>query len=475
MRIVMFSINPIFPEMVTGGASKHLYHIARHLGELGQQVEILCAQPVTKLAPFVWADNVQVLPILPFKLPFPQPYNISGAELALIVDRVADALRDADRFYIHDGEFLLTDVYRDVPTVISFRDNIYPESVLGTYLGRADDVICVSAYSADVIQHTAGRFYPDLAERLHQVNNGIDFNHFTSVDPDPLARELGVDPQEEHIILHPHRPEPGKGLPETIMVVDQLVHKHGFTKLKVLIPEWIDSMVSSGESDFYQAMMSLMHDLNVEEFFKFIPWLPNARMPELYSLGEVTLCLGNIVEAFGNVAYESLACGTPSIVSRVGVHRTLLPDSLICKVNYGDIEGAVAEICSILKDKITVEDAVLDKLKTLMDFDQQVDTYAEIITSCRKRDPLSFLVPDQIQDRVYMLAPWCCLDGKRIYHDFHGAFSDAGGLTSLLEKGDRMIKEDARKAGIPEETWQNWIDRTWIVPTGSDQERKIDV
>ena len=35
MKIVMFSINPLFPDKVTGGASKHLYHIARHLGELG--------------------------------------------------------------------------------------------------------------------------------------------------------------------------------------------------------------------------------------------------------------------------------------------------------------------------------------------------------------------------------------------------------------------------------------------------------
>ncbi len=46
MKIVMFSINPLYPDKVTGGASKHLYHIARHLGELGHQVEIVCAQSV---------------------------------------------------------------------------------------------------------------------------------------------------------------------------------------------------------------------------------------------------------------------------------------------------------------------------------------------------------------------------------------------------------------------------------------------
>lgn len=52
-------------------------------------------------------------------------------------------------------------------------------------------------------------------------------------------------------------------------------------------------------------------------------------MAAYYAAGEVTLCLGSMVEAFGNVAYESLVCGTPSIAARVGVHRGQLPDDLI--------------------------------------------------------------------------------------------------------------------------------------------------
>ena len=88
MKIIVFSINPIFPDVVTGGASKHLYHIARSLGEEGHVVKVLCAQSRTDSTRFEWAENVQVLPILPFHLPFPQPYAISGADLGLIVERV---------------------------------------------------------------------------------------------------------------------------------------------------------------------------------------------------------------------------------------------------------------------------------------------------------------------------------------------------------------------------------------------------
>lgn len=475
MKIVMFSINPIFPDVVTGGASKHLYHIARHLGKLGHTVDILCAESEDSAGSFSWSENVRVLPELPFNIPFPQPYQISGADLGLIVKRISSALKGADRFYIHDGELLLPDIYAAIPTIISFRDNTYPESVLGSFIGKADEVICVSEYSAAVITHTAGQYYPQLISRIHQINNGIDFDKFKPVDPKILAKDVGVNPEEEVLLLHPHRPEPGKGLPETIMVVDYLVHKHGLSQVKVLVPEWIDSMVSAGDSDFYNAMMRLMQDLDVQDHFQFIPWLPIERMPELYSLGSVTLCLGNIVEAFGNVAYESLACGTPSIVARVGVHRTLMPDDLITKVHFGDIQSTAEQIIKILKGKGLISKKALDFLQSNMNIDHQVAEYAEFITSCEKRERMQFISPGYDEDREYVLSPWCYVNGKQIYHDFHGSFEPAAKLTEMMSDRGTINEKDAKKAGISQETWDKWIDHTWIVPVPYQNERKMNV
>jgi glycosyltransferase involved in cell wall biosynthesis len=464
MKIVMFSINPIFPEKVTGGASKHLYHIASHLGKLGHTVEILCSQPQDKLLPFDWSENVRVLPNLPFDIPFPQPYNISGPDLALILQRLSDALIDADRFYIHDGEFLIPDVYQSIPTVVSFRDNIYPESVLGSFIGKADEVICVSEYSASVIKSTAGQFFPGLIERIHQVNNGIDFNQFKPIDPSHLANKLGINLKEDRVLLHPHRPEPGKGLPETIMVVDRLVHQRGWKNIKVLIPEWIDMMLSGCDSDFYNEMMRLMQDLGLQDHFQFIPWLPIERMPELYSLGEVTLCLGNIVEAFGNVAYESMACGTPSIVAHVGVHRTMMPDDLIVKVPFGDITCAVEKTISILDGQGEVSQEALNFLQSKMSIERQVEDYAEIIFTCQKRDRLRFSPPNVREDQEFEVAPWCYFDGNRLYHDFHGLFESAAQLAELFSGRQSISRLEAKKAGITDDAWEKWIDRTWIVP-----------
>ena len=464
MKIVMFSINPLFPDKVTGGASKHLYHIALHLGGLGHQVDILCARGAEPLAPFDWDEHVRVHPILPFHLPFPQPYAISGAELALILERLDSFLADADRFYIHDGEFLLPDAYRHLPTIVSLRDNIYPESVMGSFVGKYDDLICVSPFSADVIRATVGRFYPELDGRLHQINNGIDFTTFRQVDPAALAEQLGLDLERQIVLLHPHRPEPGKGLPEIIRVAEALVHRQGIQNLRVLVPEWIGSMVSMGELNFYQEMVQLMVDLDVRENFVFVPWIPAAKMPELYSLGQVTLCLGNIVEAFGNVAYESLACGTPSVVARVGVHRTLLPDELLDKVDYGDIQAAADCIAEIVRSGRGVSEKTLAVLHEHLDYENQVSQYAQIITQAQKRAPMTYQSVRIGFETPFRLAPWCYFQHSEVYHDFRGRFESAPELASLFSGNKVVTRSYFIEEGFVSELWDAWVEKTYIVP-----------
>ncbi|MDY6847004.1 MAG: glycosyltransferase family 4 protein [Chloroflexota bacterium] len=472
MKIIVFTINPIFHDKVTGGASKHLYYITRFLGDQGHQVEILCPETEELNSPFNLNNNVDVFPELPFDLPFPQPYAVSPPSLSLITSRISERLQNADRFYIHDGEWLIPDVYAEIPTIASFRDNIYPESILGTFIGKPDAIINVSEYSKAIIENTAGLFFPGLSERLHAITNGIDFDFFKPVDPSNLAKRLGLDLEEDIILLHPHRPEQGKGLAETIRVVNRLVHKHGLTRIKVLIPEWIGSMISPGDSTFYNEMMGLIQDFEIGENFIFVPWLPLDRMPELYSLGDVTLCLGNIVEAFGNVAYESLACGTPSIVSRVGVHRTLLPDEMIEKVHFGDIDEVVARILAIIDGKDWHPDQVMAALKSKVNIKDQVRSYSEIITQCEKQPLLSFEPVDSGNQTDYKLPPWVYFKDDYIYHDYQGKFENASALVELLKHSKITTKEKALLAGITLEMWGHWLEKTWLIQ--ARRERRND-
>lgn len=109
------------------------------------------------------------------------------------------------------------------------------------------------------------------------MNNGIDFDVFKPVPFEQLAKRFHVDPQRDIILLHPHRPEPGKGLSETIQVVARLVHQHGMQQVKVLIPEWIESMVSGGDASFYQQMLHLMEKLGFKTTACLSRGYPNRR------------------------------------------------------------------------------------------------------------------------------------------------------------------------------------------------------
>jgi glycosyltransferase involved in cell wall biosynthesis len=153
-------------------------------------------------------------------------------------------------------------------------------------------LITISEHSRQYYLHTAGRFLPGLAERTIVIPNGIDWDHFRPTRPDEIVQIAPVDPQRDVIVLHPHRPEPSKGLPQTIEVVDLLVKRHGVAKLKVLVPRWLEAGLASEIREFVQAMQQEIEQRGLAQHFIFHDWAPQRLMPQDFSLGAVTLALG---------------------------------------------------------------------------------------------------------------------------------------------------------------------------------------
>ncbi len=464
MKIVCFSINPLFQDHVTGGASKHLVNLCHFLEEEGHEVVVLCAEADTNQQPFMLGKHIQVKPELPFHLPFPQPYQIAPGDLALICESVARELATADRFYIHDGELLLPFLYSKIPTISSFRDNYYPESILGSFLTQADAIIAVSDYSAKVLKASAGRVIPDLTDRIHTVLNGIDTSLYQFVDPTSIFQRFGLDSEVNQIILHPHRPEDGKGLFETILVVEKLVKDYGFTRIRVLVPDWLEEMNGAMEDKFHEQINAELQRRGLGELFIFHPWLRQEEMPLFYSAASLTLCLGNLVEAFGNAAYESLACGTPSIVARVGVHRTQLPDALIEKVDFGDVDSAAQLAADILQNHTQVQGERLQRILNYFPIEKQLKTYSEIITSGQKLPPLQSKPLIITPDTHFQLAPWCYLSSKGVYHDYRAQYFSIPELETWLSNFDQISLKVMVKSKVTWENLRQWYQMGILIP-----------
>ena len=379
-------------------------------------------------------------------------------------DLIGEELRTADRFYIHDGELLLPFLYSTVPTISSFRDNFYPESILGSFISQADAIIAVSHFSADTLKASAGRVLPDISSRIHTVLNGLDTEVFYPTDPAPFYTRFGLNPRDQSIILHPHRPEPGKGLFETIQVVDTLKNAYGFNNIKVLVPQWLDVMNGEAESSFHSQISAELTNRGLSDNFIFHEWVSQSEMAAYYSAGQLTLCLGNMVEAFGNVAYESLVCGTPSIAARVGVHRSQLPDDLLTKVDYGDAAAAAAAAAGILQTKTRVGGERLERIRETFSLNRQLEAYTKIICETGKR-----AMPESKPIRVdesttFVLAPWCYASKKGIFHDYHARYYKLPMLQQLLTQAGKITPEQRQRVNVPTEAVLGWYKLGLIIP-----------
>lgn len=465
MKIVMFSINPLFEGQVMGGAPKHLQNIAIHMGKLGHEVVVVCTRRSADQMPFEWGENVAVKPVLPFKQPFPQPYATPAYNLAAAVQLVAEELETADRFYMHDGEFLFPYAYRHVPTVTSLRDNVYPETLLGGFLFQGHKLILISDYARQYFEQTVGRFFPELPQRIQVVRNGLDWEKFKPVQPRSILDIIPVNPAHDMIVLHPHRPEESKGIRQTIEVVDYLVNRFHLKQVKALVPRWLDLDISDDLRGFYNSIHTEIATRGLTEHFVFHNWIPHGLMPEYYSLGHVTLALGNFVESFGNAVYESLGCGTPTVVSRVSSHRELLPEHLIDKVDFGDTGTAAQIAADILIQRRRTSPETMAYLHEHYSTARQLDGYAQAILNAEPIDDLRYQFTPISEATRFKMPVWCYRSPRGIYHDFRGDYLSSDGLLRLTDMHpDGFTQADAAEIGVDGETVLGWYRDGYLYP-----------
>jgi glycosyltransferase involved in cell wall biosynthesis len=438
VRIVVFSLGPVFPDRVHGGSQKILADVICHLGALGHTVNVYCTSRPDNTHPFQLASGVYVSPTLEFKPTYPEPYYAPPFRLASVVSQLGSALEQADVFYIHDGELVYHFLYRDIPTVVSFRDFVYPDTLAGAFSFRRDALILSSEYVARCVNDAFAMFCPEVRSRMNVIPNGIDLDMFRPGRGDEIADLIDV-PHGSINLLYPHRPDPRKGIFECLEVLSRLRPRLGHIgcRLKLLIPLWMDGDIATGSQHVYQTVYEHIREraraLGVHDLLVFHPWVPMALMPAYYALGTATLCIGTFVEAFGNVALESAACGTRPIVSRVAAHRTLLPDSVTTKVAPLDLDGVVEAIEDAIERPYAVDD-VRRTLASSHSYQSMLMSYERVITSTTLSDPLreSFR-QDVANDDILDIPAWCHYEpGRGYYNDYLHEYSTDPALIELV-------------------------------------------
>lgn len=437
MNIVIFSVGPIFRAHVHGGSQKILREVAGHLGRVGHQVTILCTSRKDNHEPFQLAPNVLVSPTLRFKETYPEPYYTAPYNLANLILDIRRATDDADVLYLHDGELLYHFLYNDVPTVVSLRDFVYPDTLAGGLSFQRDLLVLNSEYVAGCVVDTFSAFRPRVAERIRLIPNGVNLDHFRPRRTERIRKLIPL-PEEAIPIIYPHRPDPRKGIFEVVEAVAGLRRRLGPAggRLRLLIPTWLDGNVALGSTHVYQTIYDDVRaratELGVSDLVIYHPWVSYEMMPEYYSLGRATLCLGSFVEACSNVSLEATACGSPCVVTRVASHRYLLPETLATKVCREDFERTVDALGAAVENNFNV-DAARDFIASKYSYGHMLAGYEDVLTSTGIMPPLQEDYATGLSgDEILKLPTWCDYRDGRCYNDYHYGYDNDPDLLLLL-------------------------------------------
>ena len=196
---------------------------------------------------------------------------------------------------------------------------------------RADRAIALSAAFRDVL----AREFRVPMDRIHVIPGGVDVDRFAiAASPTECRRALGW-PTDRPIVLCVRRLVRRVG-------VDTLVEAANV--LRARVPDAL--VLIAGTGPLRAELEAPVASLGLEQHVRFLGFLPDADLPTAYRAADLTVVPTAALEGFGLITVESLAAGTPCVVTPVGgltdVIAPLAPQLVADTPSAGDIGTLLA-------------------------------------------------------------------------------------------------------------------------------------
>lgn len=191
--------------------------------------------------------------------------------------------------------------------------------------GRMHTVMCKRMLER-AVYHRADRFivlskafrdqlcqgYGVPADRVHVIPGGVETDAFHPMDV-VEARQRMVWPQKQKIIVCVRRLARRMGLETLIEAFGEATVHHPDVKLMI-----------GGQGPLREELEQQVLRAGLSKKVEFLGFIPEATLPTVYAAADLSIVPSSALEGFGLISLESLACGTPVLVTPVGG----LPDTV---------------------------------------------------------------------------------------------------------------------------------------------------
>lgn len=172
-----------------------------------------------------------------------------------------------------------------------------------TAQARADRFIVLSKAFAAVLE----RDYRVDPAQIRVVPGGVDSERFTPIGNRSEARAILGLPRARPLVVSVRRLARRMGLEDLIAAFD---------RVRSRIPDALLLIAGTGPAE--EALAARIAELDLAAHVRLLGRIDDSDLPDLYRAADLTVVPSTALEGFGLTAAESLASGTPALVTPVG-------------------------------------------------------------------------------------------------------------------------------------------------------------
>lgn len=322
-----------FPPMI-GGEGTHTFGLAKALSNSGHNVTVITTN--LKGGKTLEENHFKIIHVSPIKIPAFKLFHFD-----ILSKKKLKELHERQNFdiihYTHDyykisilkekinvpiiatmhtpwaieREIIKAKTDRvDYLSYIFHRNTYFFKRINKKACERADKLIAVSKY----VKRTITKEYGITSDKVKVIPNAVDINKFNPAIKGYEIRER-LNIQSEPIVLFVGRLDHTKGIMYLLK---------SFSKIVKNIPD--AKLIIIGKGQLRNHIISFIDKNNLGKSIMLIGRVEDEDLPKFYAASDLVV-LPSLLEGFGIVLIEAMACGKPCVATRAGGPEDILIDA----------------------------------------------------------------------------------------------------------------------------------------------------